>query len=621
MNLRSVRKNRAIVVLIVGMALACAIPKAIGQQAPDAKTLLSPLVFDWRVYAAIHPQLAASGMSETALQQHWLNTGSAQCWRASSAFDVSQYLELYPDLKAKLGGDCKAAILDYINVGRKAGRRGAKVNSTFGGVRKLPKGAFDAIYGNEVMTIGASSRTAGAIDSLVSGGEQFIDSKDHGRELQYAWSSYGMGECNNPTEGGSEGDRIKPNSTTKVLAITAGPGEGQDVAVDGLFTTVLPAYWEPPGLHKAYCNSTMGQINTTLVDEDQPTSKKVVLGAFRNDPSILGYEFTIDNRKATIPHVSVEAPTGYLTHNFNHFYAFIAAQDNIREIDMKQWHEIRGAVHGSTPYPVILATADKKHAMGVITPDQHAQIPSYALYHFTFSADSPNKWSAVFRWPASGDKNNPGASLMPKEEVHFLTYIVVGSLDEVRQRMSDLTASLKTSAAAFIFDEDVYRKLNPDIGSMNWRDLANDWLHRGVYSGLRASVVYDPAYFKDNALAEKHDQNSWIALQQYFVSTAIDLGLRASLEFDPEYYVAHNPDLRLLLGATGPGAAPIYREAARHWVLHGLREGRDGSADFSPKAYLTRYPDVLAECGPEGYYCATLNWIATGKQSGRNGQR
>ncbi|MEA1834548.1 hypothetical protein U8607_20855 [Methylobacterium durans] len=53
--------------------------------------------------------------------------------------------------------------------------------------------------GSEIV-LSASTRTAGAIDSLAWNGREFLNRFDHGRELQSAASFDGYGECFNPTE-------------------------------------------------------------------------------------------------------------------------------------------------------------------------------------------------------------------------------------------------------------------------------------------------------------------------------------------------------------------------------------------------------------------------------------
>ena len=71
--------------------------------------------------------------------------------------------------------------------------------------------------GPSEIVITTRSRVAGAIDSLTWGGREFIDSFDHGRQLQSASNFDGGGrfvpETFNPTEAGSRADGRGPTST------------------------------------------------------------------------------------------------------------------------------------------------------------------------------------------------------------------------------------------------------------------------------------------------------------------------------------------------------------------------------------------------------------------------
>ena len=89
------------------------------------------------------------------------------------------------------------------------------------------------------LTIRTSARTAGAIDSLTWRGKEFINSFDHGRELQSASSFDGYGECLNPTEAGSAKDGAGQTTSSRLL----------DSRADGhtLATTIEMAYWLAPG--------------------------------------------------------------------------------------------------------------------------------------------------------------------------------------------------------------------------------------------------------------------------------------------------------------------------------------------------------------------------------------
>jgi hypothetical protein len=97
--------------------------------------------------------------------------------------------------------------------------------------------------GASELVIKTTNRLAGAIDSLRWNGREFINSVDHGRQLQSA-SNLECGttitaETYNPTEAGSRADGIGPKSSSQLIRIRA---EG---AV--LETTSKMAFWLKPG--------------------------------------------------------------------------------------------------------------------------------------------------------------------------------------------------------------------------------------------------------------------------------------------------------------------------------------------------------------------------------------
>ena len=75
--------------------------------------------------------------------------------------------------------------------------------------------------GRSEIRITTTSRLAGAIHSLTWNGREFIDSFDHGRQLQSA-CSFNLGqkefhaECFNPTEAGSRSDGRGGISTSRL---------------------------------------------------------------------------------------------------------------------------------------------------------------------------------------------------------------------------------------------------------------------------------------------------------------------------------------------------------------------------------------------------------------------
>ena len=99
--------------------------------------------------------------------------------------------------------------------------------------------------GDSEIVITTTNRLAGAIHSLTWNGKEFIDSFDHGRQLQSAASfdcarpGEFWAECFNPTEAGSRSDGAGPSSSSRLLRIQA---QGNQ-----LTTTTQMAYWLAPG--------------------------------------------------------------------------------------------------------------------------------------------------------------------------------------------------------------------------------------------------------------------------------------------------------------------------------------------------------------------------------------
>src|SRR5690349_7962483 len=98
-------------------------------------------------------------------------------------------------------------------------------------------------FGDGEIVLTTTSRLAGAVHSLKWAGKEFIDSFDHGRQLQSA-SNLDCGkrfipEVFNPTEAGSRADGVGPRSTSKLLKLSARGNE--------LTTLTQMAFWLRPG--------------------------------------------------------------------------------------------------------------------------------------------------------------------------------------------------------------------------------------------------------------------------------------------------------------------------------------------------------------------------------------
>jgi len=262
--------------------------------------------------------------------------------------------------------------------------------------------------GASELVIRTTRRLAGAIDSLTWGGKEFIDSADHGRQLQSA-SNLDAGtaitdETYNPTEAGSRADGAGETSSSVLLALRV---EGAT-----LETRTRMAFWLKPG-EKSGPNLAK---NTTVVS-DHLLTKRVTIG-FRDLPQVLEYTATF-----TIPtgekHVvaTFESLTGYMPAEFSRFLVYDPATRTSKPLSDGP---------GEQPMPVILSTESGSHAMGVFSPDRPA--PGYG--RFRFASEKVVKWNSVFR-VRKPEGIAPG-------DFTYRHFVAVGTLDDVVASMRRL---------------------------------------------------------------------------------------------------------------------------------------------------------------------------------------
>ncbi len=270
--------------------------------------------------------------------------------------------------------------------------------------------------GQSEIVITTTERLAGGVHSLTWGGKEFIDSHDHGRQLQSA-ASFNCGltkefwaECFNPTECGSRADGIGPKSSSKLLALSADGAE--------LRTTTQMAFWLNPGEK----SSGRPALNDQLLSQHL-VSKRVRIG-YRQLPNVIDYEVTFtmpEGERHT--YAQFEALTGYMPADFEKFWRFIPASATLEKLDDGPGEQGR---------PVVLATESGTYAMGVFSPDQPSRGYTNAGYgRFRFKAEKVVKWNCVFR-----ERSENGVSA---GEHRFRTFVAVGTLEEVRQALELLT--------------------------------------------------------------------------------------------------------------------------------------------------------------------------------------
>lgn len=269
--------------------------------------------------------------------------------------------------------------------------------------------------GSSEIVITTTDRLAGAIHSLTWGGKEFIDSHDHGRQLQSA-ASFDRGsrqafwaECFNPTEAGSRADGTGEHSSSRLLRIRADGAE--------LETTTRMAFWLAPGEK----SSGRPALNNTVLS-DHLLSKRVRIG-YQQLANVIEYHVTF-----TVPegehhtYAQFEALTGYMPPEFERFWKLLPDSGTLAALDDGP---------GEQRFPVVLATDSGTHAMGVFSPDQPSAGYEAAGYgRFRFRAEQVVKWNCVFR--------QRNAEQVPAGEYHFRVYVAVGSLEDVRAALNSL---------------------------------------------------------------------------------------------------------------------------------------------------------------------------------------
>lgn len=273
--------------------------------------------------------------------------------------------------------------------------------------------------GKSDIVITTTNRLAGAIHSLTWDGVEFIDSADHGRQLQSA-ASFDCGkagfhaECFNPTEAGSRHDGAGDTSTSRLLRLRAADNE--------LLTTTRMAFWLRPGEK----SDGKPALNAAPLSEHR-VGKRIAIG-YKTWPHAIDYRVTF-----TVPPgeghtlAQFEALTGYMPPAFEKFHTLDLKTGELAALSDGP---------GEQAKPVVFATADGKHAMGVWSPDQPSKGYEAAGYgRFRFAAEKVVKWNCVFR------VKEPNG--VPAGEYSYRMFVAVGTTDDVRATLTEIAAERK----------------------------------------------------------------------------------------------------------------------------------------------------------------------------------
>lgn len=302
-----------------------------------------------------------------------------------------------------------------------AGRSVGSSNSTSASAAHTPapspsgNAAIRAPFAPSSIVITTTERLAGAIHSVTWNRKEFIDSFDHGRQLQSA-ANFDCGqkfipEVFNPTEAGSLRDGAGPVSSSRLLRLRA---HGREIS-----TTTRMAFWLAPGEKSAGHPARNREVLSGHL-----LRKHVVIG-YQHLANVIQYEVTFTvPEKEFHTYAQFEGLTGYMPAEFANFWRYRPSSGELEVLDDGP---------GEQSFPVVLATPDGQYAMGVYSPDQPSPGFAQAGYgRFRFTNEKVNKWNCVFRVQkragiAAGD-------------FHFRHFVTLGTLDEVRTSLQALHA-------------------------------------------------------------------------------------------------------------------------------------------------------------------------------------
>ena len=263
------------------------------------------------------------------------------------------------------------------------------------------------------IVITTTQRLSGAIHSLKWNGKEFIDSHDHGRQLQSA-SNFDLGkkfipEVFNPTEAGALADATGQQSSSKLLRLQAKGNE--------LRTTIQMAFWLKPG------EKSLGNLayNDKILSNHR-LSKTVRIG-YKTLAHAIEYEVTFTVPKGEHHTVAqFEAVTGYMPPEFSKFWKFDLKTGKLAALDNGP---------GEQEFPIVFATPNGRFAMAIYSPDQPSKGFEKAGYgRFRFKTEKVVKWNCVFRMR---DANGISAG-----DYRFRNFVCVGTLEDVGKTLRAL---------------------------------------------------------------------------------------------------------------------------------------------------------------------------------------
>lgn len=401
---------------------------ATGCEAYGLQAATDKRVFNWYFYLNAQADLNLAGMNTPqSACAHWMEYGRKEGRQAHAGFQSHQYLQRYPDVAGPYGTYGEAAFLyaigHYISNGIAEGRTGYVENGLAVGWQRT---TVQGSYAGGKIFVSASSRMAGAIDSVMVDNYELINATDHGRELQVAFAEPPWGEGYNPTEGGSCDDG-SGFATTSVL-------NSSSASNDSYSSSVTPSFWWRP-------NSPCGSAhNTTALATGFRIDKQVQVGfvlpnVIRFATQIQLYE-DVPRLPSENHSLAGEAPTAYMPADLNKAFR-ISASGNPTEVTALAEACGRGGAEETFancnhPEPIVHTNSAGTYALGICS--------GFSSWYRS-SIHGGNAYSATTKWNAGFVFTDP---LPAGSTLSFVSFVIVGKQIGGSSAMQNVISAMQT---------------------------------------------------------------------------------------------------------------------------------------------------------------------------------
>jgi len=297
-----------------------------------------------------------------------------------------------------------------------------------------------------------------------------------------------------------------------------------------------------------------------------------------------------------------------------------------RVLDSISYTHIGGVDYSSVYDPSEYAeyNSDVANAYGT---DKEAELVHFVSYGMGEGRRGKGSFSALSYMDRYPDLKT---SFGKDYESYYLHYINSGKGEGRNGSVSDIYAvhSLNGVDYSAVYDYAVYTADNPDVAAaFSGNDILTlkHFIENGMNEGRQASNSFLVQTYMNNYADLRTAFGS--NLQQYYMHyinsgksenrvandtlyPTVYNGKDYSAVYDYDYYTAQNPDVAKAMSGNK-------YETIKHFVEHGMSEGRMSSSTFDVYAYRAQYKDLRAAFGEDSWIPYYNHYIDRGKNEGR----